>query len=66
MEDFQLRVVDEKRELDVKVQKLHMFMMSYRFEKLPQPEKDRLERQHIAMCQYSGVLGERINGFASA
>lgn len=61
--DFKERVVEEKRELDVKIEKLHRFMMTSAFDKLTELERDQLVRQHIAMSQYSGILGERINGF---
>lgn len=63
---FQERVIEEKQYLDIKIQKLHKFMMETHYEKLSSLEKDRLMRQHIAMCQYSGILGERINGFTGA
>lgn len=59
-------MLTEKVELDSKIEKLHRFMLTTQFENLPQAEKDCLERQHIVMCQYSGILGERINGFTSA
>jgi len=66
MEPYQERVVEEKTELDVKIEKLHRFMMTSGFDKLSELERDRLVRQHIAMSQYSGVLGERINGFTGS
>lgn len=62
MGDIQL----EKKELDVKIEKLHRFMMTGSFDKLSALECDRLVRQHIAMSQYSGILGERINGFTGS
>ena len=66
MEAYQLRVIEEKKDLDHKIEKLHKWMMLPAFDKLPELERDRLMRQHIAMSQYSGVLGERINGFTGA
>ena len=56
-------LVEERRELDKKIEKLHRFMMTSSFDKLNELDRDRLMRQHIAMSQYSGILGERINGF---
>ncbi len=56
----------EKMEIDMKIEKLHRSMMTTAFDKLSELERDRLVRQHIAMCQYSGVLGERINGFTGS
>ena len=54
----------EKLELDDKIIKLHKSMMTSGFDKLSELERDRLMRQHIAMSQYSGILGERLNGLA--
>jgi hypothetical protein len=59
------RIIEEKKELDIKIQKLYLFMMNKEYDKLSELDRDRLVRQHIAMSQYSGVLGERINGFTS-
>ncbi len=59
-------VFEEKTELDIKIEKLHKFMLTDKYDKLTELERDRLMRQHIAMSQYSGILGERINGFTSA
>lgn len=39
LEDWQQRVVDEKKELDVKVEKITDFIMSKGYEKLPIEEK---------------------------
>lgn len=55
---------EEKKELDIKIENLHRFMMTGSFDKLSELDRDRLMRQHIAMSQYSGILGERLNGLA--
>ena len=57
-------LLEEKSILDDKIEKLHRFMMSGKYDKLSELERDRLMRQHIAMSQYSGILGEIINGLA--
>lgn len=59
-------MVDEKTELDVKIEALHRFMMGSQYDKLSELKRDQLVRQHIAMSQYSGILRERINGFTGS
>lgn len=63
LQDFQKRVIEEKEYLDGLIEKLHRFMMGHQYDTLSELERDQLVRQHIAMCKYSGILGERINGF---
>lgn len=65
MAPHQERVVNEKAELDEKLQKLSAFttMQNATFEGLPHAEKDRLIRQRGIMEQYSAVLAERIAAF---
>lgn len=65
MEDFQQRVVDEKKELDEKREKLAAFFTGSIFPTLPVEERVRLERQLDAMNEYSSILGERIAAFAA-
>jgi hypothetical protein len=59
-------LVEEKRELDLRIEMLHRYMMGSQYDKLSELERDQLVRQHIAMSQYSGILGERINGFTGS
>lgn len=64
MQEYQQRVVDEKRELDEKLSKLFSFMQTNpAFHGLPNAEQERLTRQSSLMAQYSMVLGERIAAF---
>ena len=63
MQPHQQRVVDEKAELDAKVERLKAFWDNPVFNTLPDAEKERLERQSNIMDQYSQVLGERIAAF---
>ena len=64
MEAHQQRVVDEKTELDEKLEKLNSFITSSPiFGELPTAEKNRLERQKVYMLLYSHVLQERIEAF---
>lgn len=59
----QQRVVDEKTELDGKLEKLGAFLGSSVFEKLPQTERYLLSKQRELMGGYSEILRERISYF---
>lgn len=59
----QQRVVDEKRELDDRREKLMAYFSTPFFPDLPESEQIRLERQAVAMRSYSEILGERIAAF---
>lgn len=64
MQPHQQRVVDEKSELDEKLEKLEKFIHENDFfQKLPSDEQERMCRQQNAMKKYSEVLGERIAAF---
>lgn len=63
MPDYQVRVVEERRELDVKIASLDEFTRASAFTALDQSERHRLEHQLSIMQAYSFVLGERINAF---
>ena len=63
LEPHQQRVLDEKTELDEKINKLVAFMETRVFDGLCQDEQDRMNRQCEAMLDYSRVLGERITAF---
>lgn len=60
----QQRVIDEKRELDEKREKLGVFKSAEFFATLPWQEQERLNTQAHIMTMYSAVLGERIAAFA--
>lgn len=63
MQPYQQRVIDEKAELDVKIQKLTEFLSSDKSESVEADEKDRLKWQLDIMRDYSKILGERIAHF---
>jgi hypothetical protein len=63
MAPHQQRVIDEKAELDAKIEKLATFRTLGVFASLPDSEQERLVRQHSCMTEYSGILGERIAAF---
>jgi len=60
MEAYQERVVEEKKELDDKIEKLAAFLQTDTFGNLPDVEQARMTRQKRAMKEYSKALGERI------
>lgn len=61
----QQRVLDEKRELDEKLQKLTAFISSEKFTTIVQDEAERgrLVCQEETMKDYSAILAERIEAF---
>ena len=63
MQPHQQRVVDEKLELDEKLDKLCLFSNGNTFATLPIMEQERLNTQRHLMCLLSAVLGERISAF---
>jgi hypothetical protein len=64
MQPHQQRVVDEKKELDEKLDKLKTFIGTSRvFEGLPADERFQLGRQFDVMAEYSAILSQRIAAF---
>lgn len=67
MADWQVRVIEEKRELDVKIAALRASLANRTFTiRLPLDELTRLKDQQHHMAQYSAILGERIAAFQVA
>lgn len=65
MLDYQLRVVEEKRELDEKIKKLRDFRTTDHHNALVEAEQQRLWAQLNVMQTYSSILGERIGTWAT-
>ena len=64
MQPHQERVVEEKKELDSKLNRLKDFIQtSPQFEKLPLDEQERLTSQERVMSEYSNILQARIDAF---
>lgn len=59
----QLRVIEEKIELDEKREKLGEFKNTPMFAALPWQEQERLNTQAHIMTMYSAILGARIAAF---
>ena len=67
MQPHQQRVVDEKTELDGKLDRLKAFIETNpTFQTLDGDEKGRLNRQFDVMAEYSSILGQRIEAFLEA
>lgn len=60
---YQQRVVEEKQELDAKIERLMEFLTTNIFDGLDKGEKSRLRIQLAAMETYGTALGERIAYF---
>ena len=63
MQPYQQRVIDEKAELDAKLEKLRVFIGGGLFAELLDDAKRRLYRQFHAMGDYSDALNDRILAF---
>lgn len=63
MQDFQQRVIEEKEELDARLEKLCLFSNGNTFATLPIAEQERMNTQRHLMCALSAVLGSRIAAF---
>lgn len=66
MEAYQQRVVDERRELDEKIERLAGFIASTAFDFVDHEQRQLLLRQHDAMVTYSDILQQRISLFEGA
>lgn len=64
MQPHEQRVVDEKKALDSKLDKLKAFIETNPiFKTLPAPDQYLLNRQFDAMAEYSHILSQRIERF---
>lgn len=63
MPPHQRRVLNEKYDLDDKINKLQTFIKGEAFIRLPEAEADRLLRQASYMISYAEVLSERVDAF---
>lgn len=63
LQPHQTRVVDEHRELTVRLNKLSAFIQTDAFTALPEAERARLRCQAVLMTGYAEVLDQRIRAF---
>ena len=66
MEQYQIRVMEEKKELDAKIDKLAAFIKTAQFSELTDEHRGLLVQQLRAMRVYTDILGERVELFAAA
>lgn len=64
-EQYQERLLAEKKDLDEKLDKLVNFIGSATFQQLPSNYCDLLEDQKVAMEEYARILAARIDLFTS-
>lgn len=64
-EPWQLRIIEEKTALDVKLAKLNEFMNGEKFAGLDEWQRAQLRSQRFFMFGYSEVLGQRIADFST-
>lgn len=60
---YQERVIEEKNQLDEKLNKLRIFFYSDVFKGLDPEEQARLRFQELIMKSYSEILHQRIEAF---
>ena len=65
MEDYQLRVIEEHKSLEIKTKALFTFILSDKFKEVHPQEQGRLYVQHWLMCDYLDILGSRIQAFTT-
>ena len=63
LKPYQERVVDEKEELDAKIEALRLFFNTDTFQSLHDRDKYLLVQQSGVMTTYSRILGDRIARF---
>lgn len=63
MQPHQQRVIEEKEELDIKIEKLTSFFETKLFHEIDILEQNRLKTQLHHMGEYSKILSDRINNF---
>jgi len=63
IQPHQQRVVDEKEQLDIKIDALKVFFSNPIFLGLDEVEQDRLHCQYQIMKAYSAILASRIKAF---
>ena len=63
MQPHEQRVLDEKAELDARLERLRTFMASHVFKSLDNLQRDLMSRQASYMAAYSPTLAERIATF---
>jgi hypothetical protein len=61
--EWQIRVAEEKEELDQKLERLSHFLKTEGYTTLKMIDRQLLEQQQRVMKEYSGILALRIDQF---
>jgi predicted NUDIX family phosphoesterase len=60
---YQVRVIEEKDDLDDRLDRLNAFLDSPQFDDVDPAERERMLKQRNCMAELSAILGERIDAF---
>lgn len=63
MQDYQLRVLKEKNELDERIEKLTKFIADDYFNSLSPRDQELLNQQQTIMLEYQNILGQRLESW---
>jgi len=63
LKPYQQRVVEEKKELDAKIERIAAFLDSEEFNNVEADEQHLIVQQEFVMVIYSNVLSQRIAAF---
>jgi hypothetical protein len=58
------RVIEEHDQLEDRLAKLTLFLLGDTFRGLDPTEQTRMQKQHLYMCAYLGILKERVRAVA--
>lgn len=64
MKPYQLRVIEEQKQLKQRTDAVRVFIDSVKFDAIDGAEQDRMYKQLAIMHQYGDVLGHRIAAFS--
>lgn len=61
MDDFKVRLINERKELKERIGKLSAFMLTTVFAKLPEIDRKLLLEQAVYMSGYADILDQRVD-----
>ena len=63
MQPYQERIVNERDELGIRIDKLQKFQVTQAYIDLNHVDRNLLQQQKMAMIEYHDILNQRINRF---
>ena len=60
LRDYEQRLIDERQELHIKLEKLTEFIYSGKIDKVNAYEQGLLRRQEVVMAEYLDILNKRV------